>query len=1027
MKRMFALGLAFVILCLGLATAAAEVINTTISTSLDIVVVIDQSNSMSGHNLSPSYQSSDPQNYRMEAANMVAAMADTNGSRVAVVTFAFQAQVAAGFDDFNIASGQGRKALMQKLESEVTTDKCGPGTDYGEALAVAYNLLAQRTDSQNKPMIILVTDGANDPSLAETSSAKPVYAWVGDHYAPAANQQREVSKDDADSLAVDVARRSKELGCAIYTIGLGDKDLDTRNLEQIAALSGGQYQAAALGESLPNFFAEMFSQRIGSFRLNAEVSYNEATKEYTAVLPVLNSSVLEANMYLDVQQIDEKSISLVDGNGRKCFDGENNTHCFTSKKFYLYKLVKPSVGMWTLTFKAKDPNDTGKLTDTIIFSMLYNYAIDLDFGDGLSQPAYNKTDVLELTTKFVDSTDRDIVTDDSNLYWTNDDYKREYGDKARDWFAIQVGYQLCADDGNGQWTPVEHSKAGSFTSDGNRSFSAKIDLGAIYQNEDGSNALVAKNNYALKISATGAGLNRTYYLPFSLVNRVPGENDISIPVWQVEDPDQIDNDDKARNISIDLPLRDADGETIVYRVLTEEDPAQAGFTIALEDGKLVGYLNEEDGRFLLDENGQAEKTYLLAAYDAAEGEDFTYRVTFTAHSRTRGDQHHANLEVVNLKDGRALATLEGGSITVPKQSTLEMTLTPVNSQDAVYSAMSYTVSNENGVVIRMEGLPTGETITLEAGMHGGSWQVEVIYLYNGMPCDSATFTYTVEEHAPVLAGLWPDFLASGNELRFNPMFLNRWIDRPTVDENGDVTYDLAALFHDEDNEPLSYEITEGLSTVSWQGERPSGTDQLVLTPLHAGKETLTIRATDQDGQSVEQMLTVTVVDLSAKWWTILLTALAIVVAIIILILIIHHIRKPRFFKGAQLQVFEGGSVSESETASLPRTKAQKKLSYYISADLLEKYGISVKALDNILLKPEHGERISVRAAKGLGSIEATLNGVALGKRWLTWNTSGTLTLTGDAESGDSLGVLLGSADDDNLYVQPQTDSMDADF
>ena len=178
---------------------------------------------------------------------------------------------------------------------------------------------------------------------------------------------------------------------------------------------------------------------------------------------------------------------------------------------------------------------------------------------------------------------------------------------------------------------------------------------------------------------------------------------------------------------------------------------------------------------------------------------------------------------------------------------------------------------------------------------------------------------------------------------------------------------------------------------------------------------------------MEQMLTVTVVDLSAKWWTILLTALAIVVAIIILILIIHHIRKPRFFKGAQLQVFEGGSVSESETASLPRTKAQKKLSYYISADLLEKYGISVKALDNILLKPEHGERISVRAAKGLGSIEATLNGVALGKRWLTWNTSGTLTLTGDAESGDSLGVLLGSADDDNLYVQPQTDSMDADF
>ena len=96
-----------------------------------------------------------------------------------------------------------------------TIDQSG-STNYGAALLVANNELLGYGDKNRARVIILLTDGQN--------TCCP-------------NQQ------GGDTLAQAQARRARDNGIVIYTIGLGS-DVDTTMLQYIADTTGGTYYAA---------------------------------------------------------------------------------------------------------------------------------------------------------------------------------------------------------------------------------------------------------------------------------------------------------------------------------------------------------------------------------------------------------------------------------------------------------------------------------------------------------------------------------------------------------------------------------------------------------------------------------------------------------------------------------------------------------------------------------------------------------------------------------------------------------------
>ena len=152
------------ILLLGCLTAAhADQQETQGTNAVDIVLLIDQSGSLWKTN-SPS----DPNGYRLDAAQMIIAMlSQDNGSRVAYVPFSGKVFESADkhFTTINCEDDyldKMRQSELFRSESKAAGPKNENdyGTDYAEALAYACILLDNREDKTNKPMIILLTDGA---------------------------------------------------------------------------------------------------------------------------------------------------------------------------------------------------------------------------------------------------------------------------------------------------------------------------------------------------------------------------------------------------------------------------------------------------------------------------------------------------------------------------------------------------------------------------------------------------------------------------------------------------------------------------------------------------------------------------------------------------------------------------------------------------------------------------------------------------------------------------------------------------
>ncbi len=159
-------------------------------------------------------QWNDPQALRLSAAkNFVDSLLPED--RAAVVDFDSYSKVLQG-----LTTDKGAvKAAIDRIDA-------WGGTNIASGLTAANDLLVKNGDPDRARMVILLTDGMNDPW------------WLRPYL---------------DALTVQASQTSAQHAITVYTIGLGTT-LDEVLLKQVATTTGGSYHHVGSADQLPQVF-----------------------------------------------------------------------------------------------------------------------------------------------------------------------------------------------------------------------------------------------------------------------------------------------------------------------------------------------------------------------------------------------------------------------------------------------------------------------------------------------------------------------------------------------------------------------------------------------------------------------------------------------------------------------------------------------------------------------------------------------------------------------------------------------------
>ena len=146
--------LIMVLVCLGVSSACAESSSTA---GIDIIILLDCTNSLENEN------ANDAQRMRLDASVMLINMCDFLDSHVAVVPYTWEAYKTMeatggyGWSEWRDVSDRGvRKELCDNLMRLSTRSG---NTDVSPAFAEAERLIAERGDSENNTLVLVLTDG----------------------------------------------------------------------------------------------------------------------------------------------------------------------------------------------------------------------------------------------------------------------------------------------------------------------------------------------------------------------------------------------------------------------------------------------------------------------------------------------------------------------------------------------------------------------------------------------------------------------------------------------------------------------------------------------------------------------------------------------------------------------------------------------------------------------------------------------------------------------------------------------------
>lgn len=304
-----------------------EVYASGLSSNMDVVFVMDSSGSM---------KESDPEEIRTEAVKMFLDMEPTKGDKVGFVAYSDSIVREHNLDSINSNEDKDR------IKNMTLNIPLGQKTDTGAGLLEAVKLLDSGHDKNNRPLIILLSDGKNDP-------------------------QRSM-KESTDDLN-NAINMCKSKGYPVYTIGLNyDGTVDKAQLTEISNSSSGKNYITNTAADLPKILTDIYAD-------NSKVKVQDggtitANGDYQDVkFNIPNSNVLEANISMLSNK--KVEVKLIDPSGSAVNVPSQNVIFTSSKKYSMVKLVKPSEGQWTLKVK-------GTTGDNIKVSYVFNYDLQVE-------------------------------------------------------------------------------------------------------------------------------------------------------------------------------------------------------------------------------------------------------------------------------------------------------------------------------------------------------------------------------------------------------------------------------------------------------------------------------------------------------------------------------------------------------------------------------------------------------------------------------------------------------------------------
>ncbi len=292
------------------------------TSKVDVVFLVDSSKSM---------MASDPQGISAEAMKMFIDMCHIKGDKGGMV--AYSGDIIKEFPLSYMNSDVDKTALKNTL----TNIQLGDWTDIGLGLKRAVSILKNGHDEKNKPIIILLSDGKNDPQRNKAASL--------DDLASALNE-------------------AKVQNIPVYTIGLNaDGSVDKNQLELISGETGGRSFITSYAKELPQILRDIFADNF-SLKISQQNTITGNNDYQDVAINIPDSNVVEANITL--LSSNPVEIKLIDSTGKEVNVPSGKVLYTRSGKYSMVKLVSPEKGSWTLKVK-------GTPGDQIDISLISNY------------------------------------------------------------------------------------------------------------------------------------------------------------------------------------------------------------------------------------------------------------------------------------------------------------------------------------------------------------------------------------------------------------------------------------------------------------------------------------------------------------------------------------------------------------------------------------------------------------------------------------------------------------------------------
>lgn len=1035
MKKLISLVLCAVLLfsCMTFAQAETQQESTT---AVDIVLLIDNS----GSNFNQAQN--DPVGYRLDAAQMaIALLGQNNGSRVAFVPFAAQVyHEATGFDEISSMNDYlTNMGNCEELREYKHHDENTGGTDYAQAMAYAYNLLARRgPDENNQPLIILLTDGGLKTEITLSNNqkqryvSKVYYVWneqtgVYDEtagnvkvsvnrswYAGTAREQEQNLVYYAEELRDHVVQQCSDMGYPIYTVALKDNE-DKHNthyseLERIAEDTGARMQRVEDNlQGLPAFFSEILGERIGSTRMDPlHPVFNNQTGRWEVKFMVPNLSVMEANLFVPLDGIVDDSIRLEAPRGG---NHTRDVQSLSTPNFVLYKLRNPQeIGEWILSFEASE-----EAARQISFNLLYNYDVVLR-GSVAKENAPNaasefqRSDVLVFSGKFFDEGEG-MDSEDVNLYRTS----------VGNGFEMRATYKLYrVVNGIEEATPVYSGNMDFNEHQTPLRYTARLDMKNTPPT-NGYNTLPA-GDYVMKLHVEGCGMERDAQIEFKLNNTAPTYAGRTIT--KAHEVDETPGDhEKIWNLG--EYIKDEDNDRLTTRFVADGivDPvADLEYNPNTMELKSIARDADGDGKH---DSGTVTGKLIIEEADWGFTTEIPVVVNLQSMSNALAQENIPNISVADKATGTELTKNADGKYALAKNTTYEIKVKllrrdgTVNRTDAEQLNVKVAISGDYNTVVATEMSMSADnkgvfTFEYTTGSKLGEWDIHADVYQTSLaasPLRSDDVKAIVENHEPTLRYVEEDKLEYTIYHNPLPEFLS-FLGKETPEEERSIN--LTEFFEDTDNETLAYKLDSAPSIhlLTIVGE---ATDSIwVMHPVEGANSSteFIVYAYDNDNEQTDPIVfKVRLVDLVRVWTERGLIALAALIVLIILILIIRQIRKPKFPRGAVLGVREGNSDYDTNTYEFVPSKKPISLAAVVMADTAAKFGITANALTNIELVPVRSANysIGVRLKKRMDDVMVGLSSKSIGKgkKPTVWVPGDALILNSrNNTTGSELNVVL---------------------